>query len=89
MFSEPIIQNLLANYVESKGHWLFAPNIYLFKEDWEIDFMSVTRKQMVHEWEIKISVGDFKQDFKKYKHLYYGRTLELQTSMPIEKYRKL
>ena len=44
---------------------------------------------MVHEWEIKISVGDFKQDFKKYKHLYYGRTLELQTSMPIEKYRKL
>lgn len=39
------------------------PNIYLY--GWESDFLSVSRSGYVYEYEIKLSISDFRADFKK------------------------
>lgn len=61
--TETNIQKILAHYTIKKAHHPVAPNIYLF--DWESDFVSVTKTGYVHEFEIKVSVADFKKDSEK------------------------
>jgi hypothetical protein len=43
-------------------------NSYIFHDDWESDFFSVTKSNYAIEVEVKISRADFFNDFKKYKH---------------------
>jgi hypothetical protein len=40
-----------------------APNVYLF--NWESDLLSICKKNMATEYEVKISRADFKADVKK------------------------
>lgn len=62
------IQDWLYWFTRHSSHESQVPNIYLYA--WESDFISVTRAGLVHEFEIKISRADFKNDFKKDdKHL--------------------
>ena len=50
-----------------KSHKIFCPNVFAY--EWESDFIAVTRAAFVIEYEIKISLSDFRLDFKKYdKH---------------------
>jgi len=61
------IQNILFNWcVRKKNHIVAIPNMYV--HDWEADMISVTKAQYCHEYEIKISKADFKNDAKKPKH---------------------
>ena len=61
--TEYLIQNALYHALMQKQHRLICPNVYLF--DWESDFLSVTKTGFMHEYEIKISRSDFKNDAKK------------------------
>ena len=44
------------------GRLYDVPNVYLYR--WESDFISVTKSGYVHEFEIKCSKSDFKNDAK-------------------------
>lgn len=44
-------------------HKYFLFNSYIF--DWESDYLSVSESNYVYECEIKVSLNDFKKDFKK------------------------
>lgn len=44
-------------------------NLYIF--DWESDFLACTRAGYWHEVEIKISLADFKNDFKHKEHKHF------------------
>ncbi len=63
--TERTIQVLLAQeaMIENK-HDMVVPNSRLF---WycEADFLSVTKAGLIHEYEIKLSISDYKADFKK------------------------
>lgn len=60
-------QNFLYHYANIKAHTGIATNIYLYA--WESDIVSVTKAGYVYEYEIKLSMADFKKDFdKKEKH---------------------
>ena len=44
-------------------HKYFLYNSYIF--DWESDYLSISESNYVYECEIKVSLNDFKKDFKK------------------------
>ena len=54
---------LFSRALFEKHHDIAIPNTYLY--DWESDFISVTRAGYVHEYEIKVTLSDFKADSKK------------------------
>jgi hypothetical protein len=68
--NEHTIQNHLFRYLESKKQTLIVPNVKLYS-DLESDLVSVSKAGLVSEYEIKISVADFKRDFtsKRRKHV--------------------
>jgi hypothetical protein len=55
------IQMALSNHFIDHKYKIF--NSYLF--DWESDYLSVNESFYVYECEIKITMNDFKKDFKK------------------------
>jgi len=59
--TEREIQDFLHRYYAHRKCEI--PNVYLY--DWESDFISVTKTGFVHEYEIKVSLADFKNDTKK------------------------
>ena len=63
--TEATIQNVLWQELQTK-QILVTPNVFLY--GWESDLIGVTGVGFVHEYEIKISKADFKQDAKKHKH---------------------
>jgi hypothetical protein len=67
MFDEARIQLSLFGWVE-KGKFLVIPNVSWSWFHWETDLVAITKAGYVHEYEIKISHADFKNDFKKPKH---------------------
>lgn len=68
IYSERSIQKALANWAIQKGHSHVIPNCGVL--GWEADLISVTKGLFLHEYEIKISKSDFRQDTKKRKHKY-------------------
>lgn len=44
-------------------HKYFLYNSYIF--DWESDYLSLSESNYIYECEIKVSLNDFKKDFKK------------------------
>ncbi len=48
----------------------------------EFDVLSVSKSEMVYEFEVKISRSDFKADLKKKKHEYYSKGFEHRTRTP-------
>ncbi|MBQ6286242.1 MAG: hypothetical protein IJK73_01115 [Bacteroidales bacterium] len=63
-FSEQSIQQALNREYLSAWHYLI-PNLFVFA--WESDWLAKTKAGYWYEVEIKISVSDFKNDFKKRK----------------------
>lgn len=61
--TEASIQDLLYWWTLRKGHRWQVPNAYLYT--WESDFLTVTRKGFIHEFEIKVTRSDFKADAQK------------------------
>lgn len=69
MLTESVIQAVLLRYtLDEKHHVLAVPNsTVLF--NWEADLVSVTKAGLVHEYEVKLSLADYRRDFgKKWKH---------------------
>ncbi len=48
------------------NHSYITENIYLW--NWESDMISVTDAGYLREYEIKLNLSDYRQDFKKRKH---------------------
>jgi len=68
--NEKTIQENLEKRFDSGNIKYTVGNLYLFKEDWETDFLVVQKNGYCYEIEIKISRSDFFNDFKKKnKHL--------------------
>jgi len=57
----------LALFYHFNTHKLHCPNTTSVFP-WEADLVSLTRAELSHEFEIKITRADFKADFKKDKH---------------------
>ena len=72
--TENKIQCRLFTYLQQKGHYYIAPNAKIFHTG-EMDVCSVLKKSgFLNEYEIKLSRGDFKKDFKKkLKHKILAR----------------
>ncbi len=80
MMNESDIQTVLYDEFSRRGHLYITPNVYMGLVG-EMDLMSVTKAGYLNEFEIKISRGDFKADFKKRKHFYMENKLHL-TKLP-------
>jgi len=66
--TEAHIQAVLMRWVmEVKHHDSFIPNSNQFFT-WEADLLSVTSSGLIHEFEIKTSIQDYRRDAKKRKH---------------------
>lgn len=65
---ETRIQYHLSHLLLKKQHVYVIPNVSYSWLNWEADLVSITRSMFLYEYEIKISVSDFKNDFKKRKH---------------------
>lgn len=61
-YSEQSIRNVLERHYLSNPTYLIN-NLYVFR--WESDYLAKTRAGYWYEVEIKISLSDFKNDFKK------------------------
>lgn len=65
--TERDIQKYVHRYASAHHHPCIIRNCFMYK--WECDVLSVTRSGYTHEFEIKTSYVDFKNDFSKiYKH---------------------
>ena len=69
--TETKMQAILMNWVMNERHHLYTvPNSTVIF-NWESDLISVTKALLTHEFEIKISLADFRKDAKKKsKHSY-------------------
>lgn len=74
MIDEARIQFSLFNELNARGHIAIIPNVSWSWLYWEADLISITKAKYMHEYEIKISKSDFKNDFKKRKHTTMTRT---------------
>ena len=73
--TEKDIQKILYNHYTEKGHNYIVPNIFLSGE--ESDFISLSKSKYLYEVEIKLTLSDFKADFKKYKHHLFTSVLPI------------
>ena len=64
--TEAEIQNALWRECESKRHRLIVGNVHVL--GWESDLVSVTKNDLICEYEIKCSRSDFKADQRKIRH---------------------
>lgn len=71
MIDETMIQFSLFQELNRKGHVAIIPNVSWSWLNWEADLISITKAHYMHEYEIKISLSDFKADFHKRKHHYF------------------
>lgn len=64
--TETEIQNALWRECEAKRHRLVVPNVHVL--GWESDLLSVTKNDLICEYEIKCSRSDFRADRYKIRH---------------------
>lgn len=80
--NESRIQDYLYQWLEKRGQLFITPNVKLYGKR-ECDLVSVSLNKMITEYEIKISVADFKRDFKdkalKHTYLRGGNTFKVYT----------
>lgn len=62
-WNERSVQDAVYVHCAVKNHEVIVPNSCVF--NWESDVISVTRSGFIHEFEIKVTRADFKQDGKK------------------------
>lgn len=63
VWTERTVQDATYVHCAIKNHEIINPNSKVF--DWESDLISVTKSGFIHEFEIKVTRADFKQDAKK------------------------
>lgn len=74
--TEKTISKRLIKYLYKKGHKYLISNVFVYRH--ESDVFSVTKSGYSYEFEIKISVSDFKADmFKKDKHKFLSSESEI------------
>ena len=91
-YTEKEIQEVLERHYDKNGIKYTAGNLYLFRHNWETDFLVVQKaSSYCYEIEIKTSRSDFFNDFKKTeKHsilkegTYPANTGIKQTRKPIK-----
>lgn len=66
MTAEQISEALILTREAQNPGLLHVPNVYLY--EWECDVLEVTVMGNAHEFEIKVTEADFKQDARKGKH---------------------
>lgn len=68
--TEEDIQNVLYEFASEKNHRLIVDNCKALNVRGEADLISLTRSNLIHEFEIKRSQSDFQREFqtKKKKH---------------------
>jgi len=71
MLDEARIQFSLYSELLARGHEIILPNVSWSWLNWEADLISITKARYLNEFEIKISLSDFKKDFDKRKHNYF------------------
>jgi hypothetical protein len=54
----------------------------VFVHDWEADMFSVTSSSYAYEIEVKVSISDFKADFKKPKHHLFKKRKQSHVVIP-------
>lgn len=70
--TEKVLQAaVMAWAMNEKRHRVVVPNSTLF--GWEADLFSVTSAGLVHEYEMKCTMADYKRDADKYKHAFLQR----------------
>lgn len=70
--SEATIQSVLMRWLlGEKNHEYLIPNSNQFFS-WEADLISVNKSGLVHEFEIKLNIADYKRDARKHKHNFIG-----------------
>lgn len=64
-----------ALFVMLKTYEIIVPNVSWSYLPWEADMVGITKAGYLYEYEIKISLSDFKNDFykRKYKSLKYDQ----------------
>lgn len=72
---EARIQRALFYRLTDKGHEIVVPNVSHSWLYWEADVISFTKAGLMHEFEIKVSRQDFRNDFTKRKHADMKRIL--------------
>jgi hypothetical protein len=71
--TEAHIQAVMMDYAMGQlNHQMVVPNSNQFFH-WEADLLTVTKSRLVHEFEIKISLADYRRDAKKSKHYWVGQ----------------
>jgi hypothetical protein len=63
--TEKTVQTALEKRFDSNNIKYTVTNLYLFRHNWETDFLVVQKSGYCYEIEIKISRSDFLNDFKK------------------------
>lgn len=83
-YTEKEIQDVLERHYDKNGIKYTAGNLYLFRHNWETDFLVVQKaSSYCYEIEIKTSRSDFFNDFKKTeKH-----SILKEGTYPAKKYR--
>ena len=83
-YTEKQIQDVLEKHYDRGGIKYTVSNLYLFKNNWETDFLLVQKTSgYCYEIEIKTSRSDFFNDFKKVeKH-----TILREGTHQVKKYR--
>lgn len=72
--TETTIQAILMEWaLDEKHHQIVLPNPTQFFS-WECDLISVTQASLVHEYEIKLNLADYKRDAAKRKHFWIGES---------------
>jgi len=64
------IQKAIGKMMVLKNHGIVIENINTFWNG-EMDVMSISKSEMIHEFEVKISRADFKADLKKRKWFWH------------------
>lgn len=65
---KPVTEQLVVDALSRRLEWMrqtMCPNLMMF--GWEMDMCLLTRAGLVHEYEVKISMGDWNADQKKDK----------------------
>lgn len=65
-YTESLIQSILAQqFCIKKNHEMVVPNIKCTHGYWEADLLSLTKTNLVHEFEIKCSRADWKKELNQ------------------------
>ena len=78
------ITERLLQWAPNKGEIVF-PNIYIGR--YEMDVMLIKGTDYIYEYEIKVSRGDFKNDFNKNKRRYQGRSEDGKEAIYLTEYK--